>query len=260
MKKTLLALTAAMLMLAPAIAPTSAADLRMPVKAPAYAPIFNWTGFYVGGFIGVAGAGGDAESTEPSSAGVNLFTVGGVAVNNSYSLGNSFIGGATLGYNWQAPGSNWVFGIEGEIGYVNLEETVRDVNAAAAAVANDSTKIGDWYGVIAGRIGYAFDRVLVYGKGGIAFVEKSYSYDMSGAGTLNLSRDDTQVTWALGVGAEWAFARNWSLKAEYLYIDTREDFDVSGTLVGGAFPGAVLTTTHSDPGLHTGKIGINYRF
>jgi outer membrane immunogenic protein len=261
MKKTLLACAAAMLLSAPAIA----ADLRMPVKAPAYAPVFNWTGFYVGGFIGLAGASGDAESTEPSSAGVNLFTVGGAVTNNSYSLDTGFIGGATLGYNWQAPGSSWVFGIEGEIGYINLDETVRDVNAAAAApgtVANDSTKIGDWYGVIAGRIGYAFDRVLVYGKGGIAFVDKSYTYESNAgiAGSINISRDDVQVTWALGVGAEWAFAPNWSLKAEYLYIDTKESYDVSAPISGGLAPGAVFTTTHTDPGLHTGKIGINYRF
>jgi outer membrane immunogenic protein len=193
-----------------------AADMRMPMKAaPAPIAIFNWTGFYIGGFVGGAVGDSDAESTEPQAcvggACVFFFTQpGGVVANNSYSLDASFIGGGTVGYNWQAPGSPWVFGLEGEIGYISLDKTVRDINAPPPGLSPggfDSTKIGDLYGVIAGRLGYSFDRVLVYAKGGVAFVEKSYGYSAVVPPQIGiLGNDETQTTWAAGAGIEWAFA------------------------------------------------------
>jgi outer membrane immunogenic protein len=252
-------------------APAAAADMRMPMKAPPpiAAPIFNWTGFYIGGFVGGAVADGDAESTQPCSAALGCYNTLLPGVVNSYSLDASFIGGGTVGYNFQPVGSQWVFGIEGEVGYINLKRSVVDANAVAAfgpTTSNgiDSTKIGDWYGVIAGRLGYAWDRVLVYGKGGVAFVDKSYDYTdacvtavICGPGTLALGSSDTQVTWAAGGGIEWAFAPNWSLKGEYLYIDTQETFTSTGLTVPG---GVAVTNSHTDPGIHSGKFGVNYRF
>jgi outer membrane immunogenic protein len=247
-----------------------AADMRMPMKAaPAPVAIFNWTGFYIGGFVGGAVGDRDAESTEPQAcvggACVFFFTQpGGVVANNSYSLDASFIGGGTVGYNWQAPGSPWVFGLEGEIGYISLDKTVRDINAPPPGLSPggfDSTKIGDLYGVIAGRLGYSFDRVLVYAKGGVAFVEKSYGYSAVVPPQIGiLGNDETQTTWAAGAGIEWAFANNWSLKGEYLYIDTHETYNATGVGVGGLIGGAALINSHTDPGVHTGKFGINYRF
>lgn len=248
-----------------------AADMRMPVKAPPpiLPPIFNWTGFYIGGFVGGAVADGDAESTEPQAcaggACVFLFTQPGpLVVNNSYSLDSSFIGGGTIGFNWQAPGSQWVFGIEGEVGYLDLNKTVRDINAPPPGLSPggfDSTKIGELYGVIAGRLGYSFDRVLLYAKGGVAFVEKSYAYSAVVPPQIAvLGRDETQTTWAAGAGVEWAFANNWSLKGEYLYIDTQETYDATGVGIGGFIGGAALINSHTDPGVHTGKFGVNYRF
>jgi len=249
-------------------APAMAADMRMPAKAaPMLAPIFNWTGFYLGGFVGGAVADRNAVSSEPCTVVgcVSLFTVGGVVTPNNYSLGNSFIGGGTVGYNWQAPGSQWVLGIEGEAGYLHLQRTVRDINAPAPGLSPggfDTTRLGDFYGVIAGRLGFAVDRVLFYGKGGVAFVDKENSYASTVPPlTATLNNGHTQTTWAAGAGVEWAFASNWSLKGEYLYIDSRETYTVSGTCTGGICgAGVPLASTHTDPGIHTGKFGINYRF
>jgi outer membrane immunogenic protein len=247
-------------------APAAAADMRMPVKAPPpVVAVFNWTGFYIGGFVGGAVADGDAESTEPANG---LVFFNGTGLNNSYSLDSSFIGGGTIGYNWQPVGSQWVFGIEGEVGYIHLNKSVLDINAPiGSANGFDQTTIGDWYAVIAGRLGYAFDRVLVYGKGGVAFVEKDYNYTDAcvvapcGPATLALSNSDTQITWAAGAGIEWAFAANWSLKGEYLYLATRETTTQSAIAGGtGAAAGLVWANSHRDPGVHTGKFGINYRF
>jgi outer membrane immunogenic protein len=107
----------------------------------------------------------------------------------------------------------------------------------------------------------------VYGKGGVAFVEKDYNYTDAcvvapcGPATLALSNSDTQITWAAGAGIEWAFAANWSMKGEYLYLATRETTTQSA-IAGGTGPaaGLVWANSHRDPGVHTGKFGINYRF
>lgn len=255
-------------------APALAADLRMPVKAPpvAFAPVgMNWSGFYIGGFVGGAFADGDAVSSEPCSATACYNTTLAAAVDNRYRLRSSFIGGGTVGFNWQAPGSVWVFGLEGEGGYLSLRRTVLDVNAPVVGGVQalngfDTTRIGDAYGVLAGRIGVAFDRVLLYGKGGVAFVSKHYDFTDTctvapcGPATLSLGRNTTQVTWAAGAGLEYAFTPNWSLKGEYLYLATRESFSVSGAVVGGPAAGTIVTVNHTDPGVHTAKIGLNYRF
>jgi len=233
------------------------------------APIFNWTGFYIGGFVGGAAGDRNATSTEPCTAVggacFGLFTVAGVTTPNSYSLDGSFMGGGTVGYNWQIPGSQWVFGLEGEAGYLHLQRSVRDINAPPPALSPggfDSTRIGDVYGVIAGRLGFAVDRVLFYGKGGVAFVEKNHNYTATVPfSTATLDNSHVQTTWAAGAGVEWAFASNWTLKGEYLYLATRETYNTTGICTGGfCGAGATFTSTHSDPGVHTGKVGVNYRF
>src|SRR5215216_2714312 len=101
-------------------APALAADLgRMPVKAPVAAAVapFNWSGFYLGAFAG--GAFADARDGD-----VVVVETGPATYNNlipfAYDLDTSFIAGGTIGYNFQAPGSPLVFGIEGEAGYLRL--------------------------------------------------------------------------------------------------------------------------------------------
>jgi outer membrane immunogenic protein len=268
--------TAAKLLMAAAIISTafsgtaSAADLA--VKAlPPPAAVFNWTGFYIGGFVGGAGADRDAFASEPATAAGGFYN--GTGLGTSYGLGDSFIGGGTIGYNWQRPGSNFVLGIEGEAGYLHLTGSRQDVNAAAANLSPidsvDSTRLGDWYGVIAGRAGWAANRALFYVKGGAAFVNHSYSFTDNcvgagppgcGPGFLVINRgNDTEVTYAVGAGVEYAFNDNWSLKGEYLYLGTQKSYTSSATSVA-APAGVVFTNTNSDPGIHTGKIGINYRW
>ena len=248
----------------------------MAVKAPPPSIVYNWTGFYIGGFVGGAGADRDASASEPLSAagvpynGPNRF-------DTSYGLGGSFIGGGTVGYNWQRPGSNFVLGIEGEAGYIHLNGSRQDVNAVLNGLplpdSINSTKVGDAYGVIAGRIGWTgwANRSLFYLKGGVAFVGHSYSFNdpcntgLCGLNMLFIGRNDTEVTYAVGAGWEYALTNSWSIKAEYLYLGTQRSYTNSGMTTGFvAFPivatPVLLTNTNSDPGVHTGKIGINYRW
>ena len=127
--------------------PAAAADLprgAVPYKAPAYVAQCNWTGFYLG--INGGGAWGDSDWD-------------GFAVTNRPSGG--MVGG-TAGYNWQGAGSPWVFGLEGDIAWANINDSV------ACGAVTCETKI-NWFGTARGRAGYAFDRFLPYITGGAAF-------------------------------------------------------------------------------------------
>ena len=93
-------------------------------------------------------------------------------------------------------------------------------------------------------------------------MNKSYGFNDNcsvapcGPGILNLGRSTTQTTWAAGGGLEYAFTPNWSIKGEYLYLATRETV----TSTGITNTGFTNTNVHTDPGIHTAKVGINYRF
>lgn len=251
MKKILLA-TVAIIGLAGA---ASAADLRAPVRpyaAPVYAPVFNWSGCYLGGYIGGAWNAENVTTTDLNFySGLDRWT---------YDLDSSFIGGGTLGCNWQPVGSPFVFGIEGELGFVNLEGEAFDPffanNAAVAPGIVSSTKVGDWYGMITGRLGYAWDRAMVYVKGGAAFVDVEHSvFDGWGGVNIATAAKDSLATWTLGGGLEYAFDWNWSLKAEYMYIGLD-----GATTCGVANVGGTFCWDHDLEGIHTAKVGLNYRF
>ena len=244
-------------------APALAADLgRMPVKAPVAAAVapFNWSGFYLGAFAGGAFAaardGGDVVVVETGPATYNNL------IPFAYDLESSFIAGGTIGYNFQAPGSPLVFGIEGEVGYLRLRGAAAQPGSPALDTVS-ATRIGDWYGIIAGRLGFAFDRALIYVKGGGAFIDRTVDVidtcntGLCGPALVNATGKSDDITWTVGAGVEFALAPNWSIKAEYLYIDTRDTILAVGNAVPG---GAAVSWAHSLPGLHTAKIGVNFRF
>ena len=243
-----------------------AADLPAYTKAPVTPEALNWTGFYIGGFVGGAFADGDTRATEPTTSGGLRYNGGNLVT--SYGSGNSFIGGGTIGYNLQVLGSNYVFGLEGEAGYLHLSGSRQDINAFNDGFvlpdSVNSTRIGDAYGVIAARIGYTWDRTLLYAKAGAAFMSSSYSFidpcttGGCGGNTLSIFNNGTAVTYALGAGIEYAFTNNWSIKGEYLYLGVRPALLQSGQS-GVGIP-ATFANTANDPGIHTVKIGINYRW
>jgi outer membrane immunogenic protein len=247
--------------------PVMAAD--MPVKAPVIrAPaVFNWSGIYVGGFAGGAWSGRITASDLFSEGPV--YPVGGEWSNfgdSHYNFKSSVIAGATAGINWQNAGSALVWGIEGEFGYLRL----KGHGSLPLDFGYDlrfDTKVGDWYGLIAGRFGVAVDRTLLYVKGGGAFIQvKASTYDNCNTGIcddsmINATGSKTALTWALGGGLEYALTNAWSLKAEYLFIDLPESVRVCGAGVDGFAEGSTWCGTHDLPsGIHTAKVGLNYRF
>ncbi|MFD2183808.1 outer membrane protein [Rhodoplanes azumiensis] len=243
MKKILMATVATVM----SIGVAGAADLsaRMPVKAPppVMAPVFSWTGCYIGGYVGGAWSGSDSTAYPYTAGFANAYGY-------AYNTDSSFIGGGTVGCNWQPVGSPFVLGLEGELGYLSVEGSAYDPLRGTGYWA--SSKAGDWYGMITGRLGYSFGQALLYAKGGVAFVGVESTYTIP---TASVSISDTVATWTVGGGLEWAFDMNWSVKAEYMYIGLDETQGACGstTAVVGCFSQDV-------GGIHTAKIGLNYRF
>jgi outer membrane immunogenic protein len=119
-------------------------------------------------------------------------------------------------------------------------------------------------------LGYAFDRVLLYVKGGAAFVRTQASVldqcTATGCGNwlISTSGSETVTTWTVGGGVEWAFAPNWSVKGEYMFIGLdNHEFQTTGfatTSSGAVVSGGPFVFNHSFNGINTAKIGLNYKF
>jgi outer membrane immunogenic protein len=220
-----------------------AADLA--AKAPVKAAPYNWTGCYAGGFVGY-GAANNWTSTDLNgfnTTGVNPF---------DFSVGNQATGGGTLGCNWQA--SSWlVLGIEGEGGYLNVEGGASPtlLKPPGFSTLSDTAKVTG-YGLIAGRLGVAFDRLLIYGKVGAALYDTSATVTDGAVPGFVATGSKSQATFAVGVGGEYAIYDHWTGKAEYVFFDHGSSFNVCGQ---GGF------CFKQDPStVQTFKVGINYKF
>ncbi len=238
----------------------------LPTKAPPLnaPPAYNWTGFYIGGFAGGAWGERDVSTTETGSIPPG-FGFNGVGDNWGYDLGSSFIGGGTLGYNWQAPGSPLLVGVEGELGYVHSRGSAADPKSPNLDTVA-SARVGDWYGVLAGRLGWTgLPNWLIYIKGGAVWTERhAETVDACfvfpcGAATVDARGSSTKTGWTVGGGAEWMFAPHWSVKAEYLYLGIQESIEACGP--GGAnAAGLTFCWKHDLGSIHTAKLGVNYHF
>jgi outer membrane immunogenic protein len=176
-----------------------------PFNVPPQPIAYSWAGLYLGGNLGYAWGSVENNLTKPS----------GLA------------GGVQAGYNWQS--GPLVFGAEG------------DIQASAASDTFAPYKFSNpWFGTVRGRAGYAFNNILFYGTGGLAFGE------LRGE-NIFLSESHTTAGWTVGVGAEFGFAQNWSAKVEYLFVDlSSENFTITG--VPNSFRFGLL------------RAGINYHF
>ncbi|HEY8565163.1 MAG TPA: outer membrane protein [Beijerinckiaceae bacterium] len=252
MKKILLAGTA----LAFAATAASAADLprrSAPAPVPYVAiPVFTWTGFYVGVNAGYAGD----KFEYPFS----VTPVGGPAVvTGAASLNSSgFLAGGTVGYNWQF-GGNWVLGLEADYQWANVEGKLGiganfGGGALNASLGSEMTQ----FGTVRARVGYAFDRALVYVTGGWAYGRTKSGITANlggfGGGAFGVSLSDSNSGWTLGGGLEYALTNNISFKTEYLYVDLG-DTNLINTNLGGA-----VLRLDAETKAHIVRAGINYRF
>jgi outer membrane immunogenic protein len=233
MKKSILSLVALIAFSGIAVA----ADMPVKGVAPAYAPVVNWTGFYLGGHIG--GAWSNTNATDPTGA--TFAPLGaGIDVN-----GSGFAGGGQLGYNWQT--GSFVFGVQADMTWTGINASANDPFAPGLALNNKS----DWLGTVTGRIGYAWNNVLFYGKGGAAWVHNNYS--AVGLG-FNATGSDTRTGWSLGTGLEYAFSPNWSTFIEYDYIGLGTRTVTLTDPVFGPFQAGLKQN------VQLVKLGVNYKF
>lgn len=232
-------------------APSLAADLpaKAPVyaKAPVMAAVYNWTGFYIGAHVGY----GWSDKTWCRDGGFVNGCANRVPGEN-FAVVNprGFLGGLQAGYNWQT--GNFVLGAEGQLSFSNLTGSADFRTFNSTWVANTDVKM---MGTVAGRVGFAFDRTLIYGKVGLAWVSEDHWITHPIAATTYAKTSVTRTGWMLGAGVEQAIAGNWSAKVEYNYMN----FGNSTVSIDGAASGAPGPVTISQ-NIHLVKVGVNYRF
>ena len=222
---------------------------------------YDWTGFYVGGFTGatvgrsdwafpdLVGVPGTASSVNPRTAGL--------------------LGGVDAGYRKQF--GSWVVGVEGDLAATNAKGGTscfsNPINVIfGGAIETNCNNDVRWMATATGKLGYAWNRVMLYGKAGGAWADNGL--DVSCNGDPNFQFNCTaanslvnpgiahavatvhQFGWTAGIGFELALNRNWSAKAEYDYLNF-------GT------QNVVLTDTTRvslRQDFNQVKIGLNYRF
>jgi outer membrane immunogenic protein len=273
----------------------SAADMapapytKAPVVIP---PVYNWTGFYVGGNVGgtgdesntinTVGTAGPCNSAAPGCTAVpNYSTTSAQAATFTAPLGTNgrFIGGGQIGYNWQF--TSIVTGFEADIqGTTSSSRSATLVSATPnpnfpGFPVNQTATVSkelNYLGTARGRIGDLFTPgFLGYVTGGLAYGGVNTSTNIAqdlvspGVGPYGAasSVSTTRAGWTVGAGAEWMFAHNWSAKVEYLYYDlgcvTNTLPALVSPLAGAVFSSASATSTTRYNG-NIVRFGVNYHF
>jgi len=220
----------------------SAADLgspRMPVAAVAVAPAgFNWTGFYIGGHLGIASVASGYEAFTPRNAfaGFPLQGMGGTAL----------MGGMQVGYNYQV--NSMVLGLEADLSAVGFNKNSTTALAPAAGVVPVFSRNLSWTATVAPRLGVTFGRAMLYAKAGLAVGGFSVGHDQGPW----ISASATRIGWTVGTGLEYAITQSLTAKVEYNYMN----FGRFRTDLAGA--PAIWIIQRGD--VHAVKVGVNYLF
>jgi len=256
--------------------PALAADIApgMPVKAPVIAPAYNWSGFYIGGHVGygwdpasaVFDPAAYAAATAPTLVVTSATAPFGLSVDPSGVLGGLQIGG-----NIQT--GAFVYGLEADITFANLKEDANRGFAVTGTVGGDNGDFTgnvhlrqkmDTFGTVRGRFGIANDTLLLYATGGLAWGRVNTTFEVNNIVLANpanwggpnpppypvgASSSDTRFGFSVGGGLEWAFARQWTLRGEYIYMNLG-----SGDAL--VIPGGVA---QSDLTMHILRFGVNYK-
>lgn len=253
------------------ISQAAAADLPLKapvVRAPVVAP-WTWTGFYIGGNAGYSWGRWDSSSLAAIFPGPPPF---GFGTTHSPNV-DGFVAGGQAGYNWQV--NYWVLGIEADLQWTGEKASVAHTVTVGPIPVGDSTLTGtatstndwrfSWFGTLRGRVGWTTaDHWLFYATGGLAYGQAKFSNTNIASVTITtaggvatttslatgFSGSTTRVGWTVGGGIEKMLNRNWSVKAEYLYVDL-------GNHTFGAGTGFDTNVRLRD---HIARIGINYKF
>ena len=228
-----------------------AADLPTTKGPPVYTPpppVFSWTGVYLGGQVGYEWGATDGSYTQvvPPIVGA-LFVPGGTFFRSFGHNASGVVGGGHVGYHYQF--NQFVVGLEGDVNGSSYQGSSL-IAPAFVLLSRERTPVD---ASIRGRVGVAFDRVLVYATGGGAFggFETSLFNTTTGFGETH---HPGRLGWTVGGGVEYAIDNNWSVRAEYRYTNYG-GFDVSYT---------TLTTTpitvHYNATDNRVQVGFSYKF
>jgi outer membrane immunogenic protein len=236
-------------------APASAADLaaRPYTKAPPMvAAIYDWSGIY----IGANGGWGTSHKCWD----VNNFRTPITPFREGCHDADGGTVGGQIGYRWQA--SNWVFGLEAQGNWADFNGS--NVSVFVPRWTNNS-KI-EAFGLFTGQVGYAWNNVLWYVKGGAAVTDDAYRGTVSPtfplAGTLFDDVRETRWGGVVGTGIEFGFAPNWSVAVEYdhLFMGNRDVTFVSRGVLANIPAGAVFRTDTISQNVDLVTARVNYRF
>ena len=232
-----------------------AADLPPPapmprapaVYVPAPIPVYNWTGFYIGGNLGVGwqqgNLGDNLGNTFPTENSIKGLGGGQAGVN--YEFGNGVVVGAEAMFDWRFNNNNTSTITLAGTGIVPAPQGAITVN-------------NQWLTTATGKLGYAWDRVMLYAKAGGAWVGSSNpTFAVTGFNSVTPSASSSNWGWTVGAGAEYAFYGGWSARIEYDYIGlTNQTFTVPATapvLANDQF-------TFNNRNIQMVTAGINYKF
>ena len=246
MKKLLLGVTA---LLALSGAPALAADMAVKARpAPIPVAIYDWTGFY----IGINGGGGSAHKcwTETNDIALGV----GIRPQGCHDATGGTVGGQ-IGYRWQA--SSWVFGVEAQGNWADFKGSNTSL---VFPNSRNETRV-EAFGLFTGQVGYAWNNVLLYVKGGAAVTSDKYrTFDILPANLLLDTASETRWGGVAGAGVEFGFAPNWSVAFEYDHL-FMGDRDLRFTSVGNRLPAGIFVASdriRQDVDLAT--VRVNYRF
>lgn len=227
---------------------------------------YSWTGVYVGGH---AGYGWDSETVGIQSgtlllgALINIGTIPSSQTINPHGL----LGGAQLGFNYQL--DRFVFGAETDISLTDFEGSSSVTNPGPilpfATYTTSAEQRMKWFGTLRGRLGVAAtDSLLIYATGGLAYGETEYTANIHRQAILikfdvPVSATETKTGWTIGGGLEYALAKNWSVKGEYLYYDLGGTTITGNLTTFGVVTAATATYSFETRG-HIVRLGINYKF
>jgi outer membrane immunogenic protein len=273
--------------------PTFADDLLM--KAPTtLAPAFSWSGCYVG--VGGGWIGGGSVAFDLNPSGNYLNPPGSAAPPNGAGTGNFAADNATLSHSYSSHPSNGeagaqvgcnqqlgpvVFGAEADWQWSGLSTGVAASYGASANLGNMGltdaahtelvTSKLDWFSTFRARVGFTpVDRILIYGTAGLVVADiKSetavnfgtvpVSPVFNGASHVGLTSQGLPSA-VVGAGVEWAFAANWSVKAEYLYFRLPDFNYISPLLAAASFASGYSWATKVRVDESVARIGLNFHF
>lgn len=230
----------------------SAADLPSGKHLPMAPPLpsfFNWTGFYAG--VQIGHAWGQDTTKE-------FFSAGRVPVRSDYIYdysADSLVGGGHLGFNYQM--GALVLGVEGDLEATNASGGFNDPGGRPGPTIDPGGIVRvkqDWQGSVRARLGYAFDRLMVYGSGGVSFSRFEYSY-FNPFPLVNAGEGGkfSRTGWTVGGGANYAMSDRIIVGLDYRYTDYgRFDYVARSAFLG--------LTAEQNPRTHAVRASVAYKF